>query len=264
MKAPRWKNKTVQRFHKSIGYLYLFTAENLTSLSNKSYNRCTTASTMNEHFDTSRYDEDDGNREITAIHICGYANEDNEGDESGRPPTNHWVAFFAFEDGGSVKVDMVPGYGSDGLTGMIILESKAYEYSDRSVKTISFGCAKTFSFGYSMSQTFSNTLDIIVERGMERYKFTKGGEGGRFWIYKLVETLYYEGHIKYSDVMCLEYWAYDILSNYWINPSDYEPRPNPMKKGTFDAEIEMFHDYARAGIGLIASLVVASVYFRYQ
>lgn len=200
---------------------------------------------------SSTLNEDDEDREITEIYICAYATEDKEGNERSRPPSNHWAAFFAFENGNSIKVEIVPGHGSDGLSGMITLKSKAYKYTDKSIKT--------FSFDLEKSQTISDILEIIYDNNLDRYKFTKGGEGARFWMYELLQHL---EHYRCIELYSCGYdeWvskvAYDNLSKYWVNQIDSEPRP-PMKKGTFYGGPSWIHHAQYLFVCYLVSLLVA-------
>ncbi|KAI9674626.1 MAG: hypothetical protein M1829_003708 [Trizodia sp. TS-e1964] len=88
-----------------------------------------------ENWGTSRFNPNDSQRQVLCVCICAYENISNLGDETGRPPTKHWTVFLELHGGESVKVDIVPGDGLDGLTGTIILESKTYVSTQRAIHT---------------------------------------------------------------------------------------------------------------------------------
>jgi hypothetical protein len=79
-----------------------------------------------DHFGTSKLEESDLEEVVERIHLCGYVNKDNVGDDNGRTPTNHWTIFLQMSGERSVKVDMIPGDGDDGLQGYVLVESKRY------------------------------------------------------------------------------------------------------------------------------------------
>lgn len=79
-----------------------------------------------EHFGTSQFNEDDLNRTALYFILSAYTNKDNAGDEFGRPPTNHWTIYLQTDETASVKLDITPGDGPDGLCGSIFVESKTY------------------------------------------------------------------------------------------------------------------------------------------
>jgi len=172
-----------------------------------------------EHFGTSQLKDQDKACSVFTVHICGYKNEQNEGDDYGRPPTNHWCAFLQTTARDSVKVDMTPGDGEDGLTGTILLESKSYTTTDQAIKTLSFPSTS--------GPTVGDILDLIIKKRRDKYKFTEDEEGCRYWIYVFVADLEEAGFIKKGS----EATAHAALSEYWAYPSG--STPNAMLNGTF-------------------------------
>jgi len=119
----------------------------------------------------SKFKSRDANSPVTSVSFCAYANEGNEGDEHGRPATNRWAVFLEISETKSVKLDMIPGDGSDGLTGMLVIESKSYLYTNKAIFTPSFPTRG--------EPTVDNLVSSLLENGMDRYKFTEAQEGCR-------------------------------------------------------------------------------------
>jgi hypothetical protein len=170
---------------------------------------------------TSKFRVLDLEKVIAVVHICGYKNQGNEGDLGGRPPTNHWAAFLEVHGGGSVRFDMVPGDGSDGLTGMVIIESKRYKVTDNATKTVSFA---------AHGRPTVNTVTSLISRlGRDKFKFTENEEGCRYWIYTLISDL------EDADIVATgckgEAWA--SLSKYWRDPPGSGSQPRSIDQGTF-------------------------------
>ncbi|GAB1318413.1 hypothetical protein MFIFM68171_08623 [Madurella fahalii] len=84
------------------------------------------ASDFDGNWESDNLDVNDLGKRVVALHLVAYINENNEGDEEGLPPTNHWCCFLEVPEHKSVRLDMVPGYGSDGLRGKIEISSKVY------------------------------------------------------------------------------------------------------------------------------------------
>jgi hypothetical protein len=119
---------------------------------------------MDRDWDIDSFQSSDYTKRPISIHICAYRNASNAGDEEGNPPTNHWAAFLELEGGRSVRIDMSPGYGSDGRRGKIVLSSRNYAYTQNAIKALSFPI-----IGSTTVQTFIN---LINNNGRERYNFT--------------------------------------------------------------------------------------------
>lgn len=118
---------------------------------------------------------------VVNIHLCSYWNEKNEGDEDGNPPTNHWAAFLQLSSGGSVRLNMAPGYGSDSLRGKIDLVLKPYMIMNNAVKLLLFRLKAPI-----MVQTI---IDTINSRGRDRYQFTAEWKGCQYWMYTFISDL---------------------------------------------------------------------------
>ncbi|KAI9726871.1 MAG: hypothetical protein M1834_001467 [Cirrosporium novae-zelandiae] len=93
---------------------------------------------MNSDWDSSKFDTTDLGKSVITVHICGYTNQWNKGDETGRPPANHWTAFLELSGRESVRLDMAAGYGSDGRRGELEICSKPYPSTKNAIKMVSF------------------------------------------------------------------------------------------------------------------------------
>ena len=179
-------------------------------------------SRMNENYDTDKFNFTDLTSPVVAIHICGYVNEKNEGDEDGNPPTNHWTTFLQRSDESSIRLDMTPGYGSDGQMGKIEIASKKYMHTNKAIKTL--------SFSVTQHATVRTITDLINNNGRDKYTFTEEWEGCRFWIYTLISDLEAAGIIPEGSVKA----TWEAVSRYWRYPSGSESRV--IKKGKFRKE----------------------------
>jgi hypothetical protein len=174
---------------------------------------------LSDHFGTSKFKESDLEQVVERIHLCGYMNEDNVGDDDGRPPTNHWAIFLQVDPKKSVKLDMIPGDGDDGLLGYIVLESKGYNMTNKGIRSLTF--IPTCEF------PVSDVLNLIMKNGRDKYIFTEEEEGCRFWICTLVRDLEEAGKLLKDSAAT----ALSTLGSYWVFPSGSVPRK--MEAGTF-------------------------------
>jgi hypothetical protein len=176
-------------------------------------------SDMNNDWDTDKFIAAHLTASVNSIHICGYVNTKNEGDEDGTPPTNHWAAFLELPKDASVRLDMMPGYGSDGLRGKIEISSKKYVSTQNAIKTVTFSTIGT--------PTVQTITDLITRNGREKYTFTEEEEGCRYWIYTIISDLAASGIVPSDSGQA----AWGAVSQYWRHPSGSEPRN--VQRGTF-------------------------------
>ena len=167
----------------------------------------------------STFKSRDANCPVTTVFVCAYANQGNEGDENGRPPTNHWAMFLKISESQSVKLDMIPGDGSDGLTGMLVIDSKWYLYTNQAIFTTSFPTKG--------DPTVNNLISSLHANGMHRYKFTEAQEGCRYWNYVAIDRWQSAGFLEPGSSEL----AFTSLSHYYVYPTGQEL--NPMEEGSF-------------------------------
>ncbi|KAJ9141807.1 hypothetical protein NKR23_g7729 [Pleurostoma richardsiae] len=156
---------------------------------------------------------------VERVHLCALRNEFNEGDEAGEPPTNHWTMCLQLTWQSAVMLDMVPGYGSDGLRGKIEASSLRQPYTEETLNALSFKPAKPITIG--------DVMQLIIENGRDAFNFSPEWEGCRFWMSVVVSDLEDGGLIQEGSARA----AREALLKYWRNPEGSEPRM--MREGTF-------------------------------
>lgn len=134
-----------------------------------------------KNWGASEFNLGDLEKTVSFIHLCAYQNEENKGDEDDRPPTNHWAAFLQANGRGSARLDMISGDGADGLTGMLVIESKTYEFTHNATQRVSFA-----TLGQPTVQTIT---DLVSRLDRDKYRFTENEEGCRYWIYTFISDL---------------------------------------------------------------------------
>ncbi|EEH10296.1 conserved hypothetical protein [Histoplasma capsulatum G186AR] len=122
---------------------------------------------------------------------------------------------------GSARLDMIPGDGADGLTGMLVIESKTYEFTYNATQRVSFA-----TLGQPTVQTIT---DLVSQLGRDQYRFTENEEGCRYWIYTFISDL--EG----ADIVAAgsKGEAWNSLSRYWFHPPGSGSDARAVDEGTF-------------------------------
>lgn len=173
---------------------------------------------MDRNWDQTKFETGDLHNTVEQIHICAYINENNEGDQE-NPPTNHWATFLEVSKTHSVRIDMAPGYGSNGLRGKIDISSKRYMYTNQAIHMLSFNVRG--------GTTVKTIVDLIQLNGRQKYNFTPEWEGCRYWIFVLISDLEVAGIVETGSGAT----ARSALSYYFANPSGQEPRE--VREGKF-------------------------------
>jgi len=177
--------------------------------------------------DNTNFDTDDIKDEelatlvdiVDTVHIVGYDNMYNEGDKDGAKATNHWAMFLEIASDKSIRLDMYPGYGSDGQRGKVQVLYKEYNVTNTAIHNVTFPVVKA----HTTAQTI---VDVITSNGRERYKFVDD-EGCRYWVWTLICDLEAEGIIARGSSTT----AQNAVSYYWDNEGNYSLRE--VTKGTF-------------------------------
>jgi hypothetical protein len=172
-----------------------------------------------EHFGLSRFKSVHQSSAVKSVILCAYTNIANIGDENGRPPTNHWAMFLKLSNTHSVKLDMIPGDGSDGLTGMLIIESKEYVHTNKAIHMIQFTTQG--------DPIVDRLVKRLIEKGRDRYKFTDDQEGCRYWNYMAIHEWETAGLLAHGTASS----ASASLSYYYAYPTGKDS--NAMEEGTF-------------------------------
>ncbi|KAH6630355.1 hypothetical protein B0J18DRAFT_98639 [Chaetomium sp. MPI-SDFR-AT-0129] len=172
------------------------------------------------NWDLDNLKTDDLNASIELIHLCALRNDLNEGDEAGEPPTNHWVLCLQNSATSSVMLDMVPGYGTDGLRGKIETTSLPSEpYTNETLHA--------FTYKPLRDVTIADVVHIISEKGRDQFTFSPEWEGCRFWLSVVIRDFEDVGLVEEGSAVK----ALEALRKYWINPEGSEPRV--MREGCF-------------------------------
>ncbi|KAG6018012.1 hypothetical protein E4U54_007808 [Claviceps lovelessii] len=173
---------------------------------------------MDNNWNQNHFKDEDLKKIVTHIHLCAYINSNNAGDEE-YPPTNHWVVFCETSSTHSVRINMGPGYGSDGLRGKITISSKTYIYTNNAHHRL--------SLPVNGRTKIQDIIRVINKNGLQRYQFNPKCEGCRFWTYTLISYLEQEGIIESGGAN----QAWNAVCYYYFDPSGYEKRE--VAEGTF-------------------------------
>lgn len=174
---------------------------------------------QNKNWDLDNFESGDLDATVRMIHLCALRNDFNEGDKAGEPPTNHWTMCLQHSPTNCIMLDMVPGYGSDGLRGKIEATSIGKPFTDETLRA--------FSYKPSRNVAVADVIQIISGKGRDQFNFSPEWEGCRFWLSVITGDLE-DAHVvdKGSTMTALE-----ALRQYWVNPEGSEPRV--MREGVF-------------------------------
>lgn len=174
---------------------------------------------FSEHFETKFLQESDVEEVVKGIHLTGYMVSNDFEFEQDRSPTNHRTMFLELDLEKSVKVNMTPTYVNGEMIGLVLLESKNYVMTSKSVKLISFSPKDEL--------LVRDVMEVIMRNGRDRYIFTDDGECCRFWICTVIKDLEAAEEIgKGSGIVAVR-----TLGCYWASPSESTPRE--MEVGKF-------------------------------
>ncbi|KAI1753962.1 hypothetical protein F4782DRAFT_528892 [Xylaria castorea] len=128
---------------------------------------------MDENWHQGGLDLRDLSREIITIYLVAYPSASREDDDEPFELSNHWCLFLEFENHQSVRLEVVPGYGSDGLRGKVRLTSKSHACTTNDICQM--------SFEVNCRVTLDDVVAIVQREGRQKYEFAPGWEGCRFW-----------------------------------------------------------------------------------
>lgn len=175
---------------------------------------------QNNNWDLDKLESNDLSCTVEIIYLCALRNDFNEGDEAGEPPTNQWTMCLQHTVTSCVKLDMAPGYGTDGLRGKIELTSIGGKpFTEESLRV--------FSYKARRQVTISNVMRMISEKGRYQFNFSPEWEGCRFWMSVVMKDFEDDALVEAGSSTT----AMDALRCYWINPPGSEPRV--MREGIF-------------------------------
>ena len=172
-----------------------------------------------ESFDTEFFTLSDLDLGVTEIHVLGYQDPSSQRDEGSSPcpPSNHWVLFLQVQPPKatsesikpSVRVDMLPGHGNDGLGGKVALLSKRYPFSANYARIFSFSLCP----GITVKVKYS--LSLIILKRRHKYRFTPDVEGCRWWVSVFVGDLEEERIIPKGSKGSV----WESIIYYWASPA---------------------------------------------
>lgn len=154
---------------------------------------------------------------LSAIYACAYdagpVSAPSPGNTSG-PKTNHWVFYcnLAEEEGSGYKsIRLEPTPSGPNLSVVLLIAPKAY--------TSTNSAAKTFLLS-TKDITFGQLMALIVSKGFDKYRFTPGGQGCRYWIFSVTKLL------KEADLLSQPADAdhgLETLAKVWIRGGQQAP-----------------------------------------
>lgn len=168
---------------------------------------------MDDNWEKLRFKDEDLDAQVEVIHIAAYINHGNIGSDNGDPPTNHWTTSLQISGDGSVCLDMMPGWGPDGLRGKIVASSEDCVHASDVSHVVTFHVAE--------GTTVRNIMELINKSGRQKYTFTEAFEGCRFWIYTVIGDLEKAGVVTDNESAQR---AWDGVSYYHKDPTGKEPR----------------------------------------
>ncbi|KAI0114485.1 hypothetical protein GGR51DRAFT_577501 [Nemania sp. FL0031] len=173
---------------------------------------------MDRHWERDSLQHTDLARLIISIHLIACPNLNIGGQSS---PTNHWSLFFEMLGERSVRLDMVSGFGNDGLRGKIEVASKNYVCTRERVHRLSFQPDRAV--------TLEDIVHLIQRNGRQRYRFLPEWEGCRYWCYTIIQDLEAARIISPGSALVAE----ATLSNFYGYPSGSGVEPREIKAGRF-------------------------------
>ncbi|KAI0402293.1 hypothetical protein F4802DRAFT_576622 [Xylaria palmicola] len=176
---------------------------------------------MDDNWDIKSLTGADLSRAITAIHLIAYPSPSRKDDDEPFPQTNHWCFFLDFGDNTSVRLEVTPGRGGEGLRCQVRLTSKTHACTTNNLRKIT----------YDMNPTVTlNTLVLVAQtNGRQKYEFARGWEGCRYWNYVFIQDL--------ETCKILPQGAANQASEAmsWFYHTVHGAEKRPLKTGTFCA-----------------------------
>ncbi|KAG6240810.1 hypothetical protein E4U25_007406 [Claviceps purpurea] len=176
---------------------------------------------MDMNWKAMHLNEEDLKDTVTTIHAY-----------SQRMPVNHWTIFLELPFGQSVRVDMNPlGYGNKFLRGQILVSSKTYRYTQKTMRTLSFPTkGKTVVKNMTKDESVledttkakpavQDVIDLINDNGLQEYTFSSESGGCRYWVYTVILHLEREGMLDPGNAeelwqaISVFYMPSDVITN---------------------------------------------------
>lgn len=174
---------------------------------------------MDHDWDTDNMSSSDLSRPIIAIHLVAYPSSSMEDGDEPLQQTNHWCFFLEFGDDTSVKLEVTPGNGSNGLRAKIRLVSKTHACTSNDIQKL--------TFNLDSSVCLADLVGIAQAHDRQRYQFAPGWEGCRYWNYVFIQDL--ENHTILARGASNQAWG--IMSWFYHSVRGVERRS--IKMGMF-------------------------------
>ncbi|KAG6023221.1 hypothetical protein E4U40_004087 [Claviceps sp. LM458 group G5] len=172
---------------------------------------------MDQNWLQNKFQTDDLNMTVNYIHVCVRSSDMNADwkDES-LPPLNHWIIFLEIAHDHSVRMNMTPGGGPDGLQGELEISTKRYMFTDQTIHRLSFPTR-----GEPKVEDF---VKVINANGLQKYDFHPEWEGCRFWVYTFISRLEREGVVEAGSAVRMKesipYYYVDSVERIYREPRE--------------------------------------------
>lgn len=131
--------------------------------------------------------------------------------------TNHWVFYLPTPHNTSIRFDLSPSGPSAAPACLIV---------SRLDSAMSRDVVKTCNISVRPGTTVKTILDILKSANYDRYTFSEGGQGCRFWVGKVVTLLQErEVAVNENEIQAL----HNALQQVWS--SDNQPVPAAQQFG---------------------------------
>ncbi|KAI1421206.1 hypothetical protein F5Y12DRAFT_790199 [Xylaria sp. FL1777] len=177
---------------------------------------------MDDNWVTDRLKGSDLSRRIIFMHLVAYPSPSMDDDVE--PPinqTNHWCLFLDFGDNTSVRIDVSPGYGPDGYRAKIRLASRDHACTRNHLYK------STYTVNLNHTVTVQDLVVVAQTNGRQKYEFSIGWEGCRYWNYMFIRDL--ENQYILTRGAAIQAW--DSMS--WFYHTIHGASRSPVKAGVF-------------------------------
>ena len=108
-----------------------------------------------------------------------------------------------------------------GEPGMVLVESKEYDVTQKNTKIVSFDAPEGI--------TVTNVFNLIIQKKRDYYVFAPIGEGCRFWLYTIADDFARANFISSANAREVQ----SALVAYWPFPQGTAAIARPLAKGQF-------------------------------
>jgi hypothetical protein len=140
------------------------------------------------------------------------------------PPVtpNDWTLDLVLNESDRLKISMLPGDGTDGRRGFMLLEYHAQQKRPDPAVHSRIVCQIAVQSDDFAPFTVQNLLGVLVDHAHERYWFDHQNRGWRYWIFTAIQLWEKEDIVARGT----SEQAYNTLSNIYIAAKDQDGRTN--------------------------------------